>query len=406
MDIRMKTYSGAILLLLMSYATNTASCGTMELDLTQWNGQYEAEGWTTNGVKNSSLTGEYKGGMQFSGKDYWLQSPCYSCRVTRVTLSLCCNATTDVTRILALYPVGVDGRLKNGYPFDVPAEPKKYEVQLKDISTCNVDQFRLGIMDPGSGNWYVKNIVVEYDERQPIEHQEVPDPGQQPGTEVFSGSLTNCWKLSRFIADGKDRLVHTADFSFLASIEKKTGWTNGVSIDSFYAFSDSGACTEIGAGKPSSTTCGLYAVNTNEASGAVVRALSVLGTSGGGMTLLLPIELDDGRRIEDLTICYRGWKSRIGEKATTLVFSWCKADALGEVGAAGWKNAGEGNYADTDVDRDAQKAVILPGRELMGSRFVCLRWEVPKQGKSSMLGIYDVRVAVRMRPIGFSLQLR
>ena len=172
----MKTYSSVILLLLMSYATNTVLCGTMELDLTQWNGQYEAEGWTTNFVKNSSLTGDYKGGMQFSGKDYWLQSPCYSCRVTRVTLSLCCNATNNVTRILTLYPVGVDGRLQEGCSFDVPAEPKKYEDQYKDISKCNVDQFRLGIMGKGSENWYVKNIVVEYDETQPIEHREVPDP--------------------------------------------------------------------------------------------------------------------------------------------------------------------------------------------------------------------------------------
>lgn len=402
----MKTHSGAILLLLMSYVTNTASCGTMEIDLTQWNGQYEAEGWTTNNVKISSLTGEYKGGMQFSGKDYWLQSPCYSCRVTRVALSLCCNTTNDVTRILTLYPVGADGRLQEGYPFDVPAEPKRYEVQLKDISTCNVDQFRLGIMDSGSGNWYVKNIVVEYDEMQPIEHQEVPDPGPQPGAEDFSDSLTNCWKLSRFIADGENCLVRTADFSFLASVGKKTDWTNGVSLDSFYAFSDSDACVEIGAGKPSSTACGLYAVNTNDASGAVVRALSVLGTTGGDMKLLLPIELDDGRRIEDLTIRYRGWKTRIGEKTTTLAFSWCKADALGEVGAAGWKNAEEGNYADTDGDGDAQKSVILPGRELRGSRFVCLRWGVPEQGKSSMLGIYDVQVAVRMKPAGFSVQLK
>lgn len=404
----MKTHLGAILLL-MSYATNTASCGTMEIDLTQWNGQYEAEGWTTNGMKISSLTGEYKGGMQFSGMDYWLQSPCYSCRVTRVALSLCCNATNDVTRILTLHPVGEDGKLQDGDAFDVPAEPKKYEVQFKDVSTC-VDQFRLAIMKKGSGkgsgNWYVKSIVVEYDETQPIEHQDVPDPGPQSGAEVFGAALTNCWKLSRFIADGENCLVRTADFSFLASVGKKMDWTNGVSIASFYAFSDSDACAVIGAGKPSSTSCGLYAVNTNDASGAAVRALSMLGTTGGDMKLLLPIELDGGRRIEDLTIRYRGWKTRIGETATTLAFSWCKADALGEVGAAGWKNADEGSFADTDCDEDAQKSVILPGREFRGSRFVCLRWSVLKQGKSSMLGIYDVQVAARMKPFGFSLQLR
>lgn len=402
----MKTYSSVILLLLMSYATNTVLCGTMELDLTQWNGQYEAEGWTTNFVKNSSLTGDYKGGMQFSGKDYWLQSPCYSCRVTRVTLSLCCNATNNVTRILTLYPVGVDGRLQEGCSFDVPGEPKKYEAQAKDISACNVDQFRLGIMGKGSENWYVKNIVVEYDETQPIEHPEVPDPEPQPGVEVFSDALTNCWKLSGFIADGENRLVRTADFSFLASVGKKTDWTNGVSIDSFYAFSSSNACTVIGAGKPSSNAYGLYAVNTNDTSGAVIRALSVLGTTGGDMKLLLPIELDDGRRIEDLTIRYRGWKTRIGENATKLVFSWCKADALGEVGAAGWKNADEGDYADMDGDEDAQKTVVLPGRELRGRRFVCFRWSVPVQGNSSMLGIYDVQVLARMKPAGFSLQLK
>lgn len=217
--------------------------------------------------------------------------------------------------------------------------------------------------------------------------------------------LTNCWRMSEFAVSGERLRSRTADFSFLKTVKKDTfnAWVNGVSIDSFYAFTNKSACVNIRLGNPSSRYLGLYAVTTNDENGAV-QALSLLGTGGGDMELMLPVELDSACRTEALAIDYRGWQAKIGTADMKLTFSWCAADGLDAVGTDGWTFDSAGDYA--GGSNGLWRTVILSERAFADRRFVCLRWSVPKVKNSSMLGISDVTVTARLKPSGAVLLIR
>lgn len=221
----------------------------------------------------------------------------------------------------------------------------------------------------------------------------------------LSYGLTNCWRISEFAVSGERLCSRTADFSFLKTVKKDkfNAWTNGVSIDSFYAFTNKSACANIRRGNPASRYLGLYAVTTNDENGAVY-ALSVFGSSGGDAELLLPVELDSGPRVEELMIGYRGWQAKVGTADMKLAFSWCATDALDEVGTDGWTSDSAGDYA--GESNGLWKTVVLSGRVFADRRFVCLRWRVPELANSSMLGISDVSVTTQLKPSGAILLIR
>ena len=215
-----------------------------------------------------------------------------------------------------------------------------------------------------------------------------------------SYGLSNCWRVAEFATTGNGVRSRLADFSFLATVKKDTfnSWTNGVSIDSFYAYSSTGACTRILKANPGSYMCGLYAAVTNDA-----YALSILGVGEQSMEMLLPIELDGKRDLSELTVGYDAWKFTEKDKnQTALTFSACMIDDLAAADGAVW--IGYDVYT-SDVSTVSRAIRILP-KSLNGTRYVCFRWSVPKQPKSAILGISDVEVTARFKPEGALLIIR
>lgn len=48
-------------------------------------------GWTSSGVSLSSKTGDYKGGLMFSGVKHWLRSPRFGFAIESVSVWFTCN---------------------------------------------------------------------------------------------------------------------------------------------------------------------------------------------------------------------------------------------------------------------------------------------------------------------------
>ena len=213
-----------------------------------------------------------------------------------------------------------------------------------------------------------------------------------------SYGLSNCWRVAEFATTGDGVRSRLADFSFLATVKKDTfnSWTNGVSIDSFYAYSSTGACVRIRKANPGSTLCGLYAAVTNGS-----YALSILGIGERSMEMLLPIELDGKRDLSELTVDYDAWKFT-EKKQTALTFSACRIDDLAAADSADW--VGYDVYT-SDVST-VSRAIRIPPRLVNGARYVCFRWSVPKQTNSAILGISDVEVMARFKPEGTLLLVR
>lgn len=390
----MKTWLMSILLFSMPCTLATFG-GTVTLDLAKWDGESDRfDGWFMNGVTHTVSNRAYMGGAQFAGAEHWIKSPRFPGMVTNVALTLCCSTPGTPARMFAVYPLDGRGNSQGEFQFTVPAETGKYEDQDRDISECGTDAFRIGMnSEKGTtGTWYALQIVVDYDETRPIAHS-------AEDVDV----ITRCWKLSEFGKDGDGRRVRTADFSFLAEMKKQTVWTNGVSVDSFYSFDNGQASTNIYYARPGSYIHGLYALNTNEF-GNAVSALSVLPTKDAGMELLLPVEFDSGCKVAGAEVSFSGWQGKVGTNDTTLAFSWCTADALSTIGMGGWNGRDEGSYSGGISSRS--RSVVLEEGDIRDGRIVCFRWSVPRQAGGSMLGIADVRVAVRLKPEGTILLIR
>lgn len=211
-----------------------------------------------------------------------------------------------------------------------------------------------------------------------------------------SYGLSNCWRVAEFAAMGDGVRSRLADFSSLRAVTKGTPWTNGVSIDSFYAYSSTGACVRIRKANSGSYLCGLYAAVTNDS-----YALSILGVGEQSMEMILPIELDGKRDLSELMVGYDAWKFT-EKNQTTLTFSACMIDDLAAADSADW--VGYDVYT-SDVST-VSRAIRIPPQLANGARYVCFRWSVPKQSKSAILGISDVEVTARFKPEGTLLLIR
>ncbi len=69
-----------------------------------------------------------------------------------------------------------------------------------------------------------------------------------------------------------------------------------------------------------------------------------------------------------------------------------------------WVPATDGNFL--GEGDDPVKKVEISERELRGAKFLCFKWSVPKQPRSSLLGISDLRITADHNQPGFALLIR
>lgn len=387
----------AVILTLSLTCVSMAFGGTSVIDLASWDGTSDLpDGWTQEGLSHSAADGDYKGGAQFASVNGdWLRSPQLGYVIVSVKAEVAyyLGEGKMLTRVLALRPVVNGTNAENSVSFGVPRYTKNYETRELDIASFGADEFVIRLEGSGSdGTWYVREIAVTYDESRPVEHPVEPEP------EPFHLGLTNCWRVSEFDRGGAGGLERTADFSSIRfKGDKKTAaWTNGVSVDSFYAYSSTGACTQIRLAAANSVRCGVYSAITNDN-----HALALLGVDKLAMNLILPIEFDQERNLSELTVGYDAWQFT-GNKQTTLTLSVCAVDELTAADSADWITSDVYTSGVSSVSR----FIRFPLKSLNKSRYMCFRWSVPKQSASSMLGITDLRVAAQSRSEGCLLLIR
>ena len=359
------------------------------------------EGWTTDGVTLSSKTAAYKGGLQFGGVKHWLRSPRFGAAIEKVSAWYTYNMDEGktATRYLTLHPFFGDVEA-DGLRFNDPRWATSYQEQVFSGFEEDTDEFIIRLEGTSrDGNWYVKELTVLYDEDRPVSHEEpiVPRP------EVGSCLISNCWKVSGFGKVGSGNFVREADFSLAEKVKVKSAWTNGVSVDSFYAFSGGVAVSNIYPSTYKSSPNGLYAALMGE-DDLTVCALGLQATDEKRVELLLPIALDAGRKVGQLTVEFRGWVPKVGENPTTLMFHWCAVDSLDAIEFADWIAVSDGYYS--GVENGSQLMILISGRDFKGRKFIGLKWSVKNQAKSSLLAISDLRVTADLDQPGFALLVR
>ena len=354
-----------------------------ELDLRDWvNGYPLPNGWTHDGLEKGD------GGAYFNGGSDWLMSPVFDGVIRTVTLEFY-TTNPSTKKKLYLFPIanGVTG--ERGMAVD-PTVSQAYETQ--ELSLADVDaganQFVLKLADGRDCNWWVRRITVRFG-------------GVETDTE--DGSPPRHWSLAAFAPKPGCRV---ADLVALQNAKPDTAnpWRNGITVDGFHAFSKDGFCTNIRVGNPRSDDYGLYVIATNDVRGPL-RALSMLGTSGSAMELMLPIALDTASPVERLSVDYRVWELANG-KSSALSFSYRTLDdleAMNEKDAV-WTSVS--NAVWKTGDKDAVRTIDLPKKDVRGADFVCLRWSVPKKASSSIVGISDVRVSAEIEPPGLAVIIR
>ena len=369
----------------------------MIIDLASWDGTSDLPGgWTQKGLSHSATTGDYKGGAQFASESGdWLRSPQIGYLITSVKAEVAyyIGEGKPLTRTLTVRPVVNGTNVEEPVPFAKPCYIRDYETQELDIASVGADAFVMKLEGSGSsGTWYVREIVVTYDESHPVEHPVEPEP------EPFHLGLTNCWKVSGFVKGESGCFSRHEDFSALRFVkgDQYNAWTNGISVESFHAYSSTGACDRIRLANAGSYLCGIYAAVTNEC-----YSVAVLGVKKLGMDLILPIEFDQERSLSELVVEYDAWQFT-AKNPTTLTFSACAVETLAAADSADWIVSDVYTSGVSSVSR----IIRFPPKSLSKTRYMCFRWSVPKQSGSSMLGITDLQVTARSRSEGCLLLIR
>ena len=354
-----------------------------ELYLQEWAGGDRPlpGGWTHKKL----IKGD--GGAYFSSREGWLQSPVFDAAIRTVKIEVY-STVDNPTRKLYLHPM-TNGVTEEGQEIS-PTEATAYAIREFPIEQYAANQFVIQFAPEGSsGNWWIRKVEVRFGD---------------PGTDDVDAPRS--WSLSAFVPRPGFRAV---DFSVLGYVKADTAnsWRNGLTIEGFHAFSDSGPCENIRLGNSSSPNFGLYAIAVDDA-GSSAYALSVLGTSGSTMCLMLPIALDVERPLAQLSVEYRVWELSVEGRSSTLSFSYRTLDDLATMSAkdAVWESL---SNADWSTGKDAcgsSRTIELPVKNLRGAKFVCLRWSVQDKPNSSIVGISDVRVTGAVVPSGFMLTIR
>lgn len=356
-----------------------------ELDFHDWHEEADSlpGGWTHYKLKKGVETGVWKGGGYFESKDGWLLSPVFDADIRSVSL-LVATSSPDPTRFMHLHPIS--NGVTNMDVFAVAVTTSKYEEQVFQLEGYAARQIVFQFTGRGNtGNWGMIRIVVRYGDESTDEEEAVP---------------LQSWSMAEIARKPGYR---DADFGNLRYVypEKTNPWKNGETVNGFYAFSKDGPCTNIRVGNPRSDDYGLYVIATNDVRGAL-RALSLLGTSGSAMELMLPIALDTASPVERLSVDYRIWELANG-KSSELSFSYRTLDDLETMNEkdAVWTSVS--NAVWETGDEDAVRTIDLPKEDVRGAEFLCLRWSVPKKESSSIVGLSDVRVSAEIEPSGFVL---
>lgn len=383
--MKMRLFLSAVTIVLLSLP---AFADIEELDLYAWQtNQPLPRAWTasTSMLRKSDT---WKGGVYFTSKSGWLQSPPFAANIRSVLLYVA-TSSSDPSRRLYLHPISNGITNEQGIAVD-PTPVQSYEAQEFSFAQYAANQFVLKFDDSGgSGNWGLIYITVRYG---------TPDPGEK------DDGTSGCWSLSSFVPRPGNR---TADFSPLGGVipsVSSNAWRNGQTVRGFHAFSGDNPCTNIRVGTPSSTAGGLYVIVTNDVHGSC-RALAVHGTSERKASLLLPIALNADYQLERMSVAYRIWELGKG-KASSLSFAYCAIDDLESMDATGLPWDIVGSAAWESGDTNAVRTVEVPVNPFRVAKYACLRWQVPMQKDSPIIGISDVRVSVAVRPRGFAVLIR
>ena len=351
-----------------------------ELDLWEWvEGRPLPNGWTHGSLEKGN------GGAYFNGGDDWLMSPVFDGAIRTVTLEIY-TTVSSTEKKLYLFPIANGIANESGMAVN-PTASQAYEAQefsLADIdATANqfVLKFKAGRRE---GNWWVRRITVWFGDA---------------GTDAEDGSPPRHWSLAAFAPKPGCRV---ADLAVLQNAKPDTAnpWRNGITVDGFHAFSESGPVANIRVGNSKSDDSGLYVIDTDDIDSGL--ALGLLGSGGSGMELVLPIALDAPRPLMRLSVSYH-----VGElvngKSSALYFSYRTLDDLTTM------NAGDADWIPVldavweSGNGDAERMIDLPAKSLRHANFLCMRWSVPKKGSSPIIGISNVRVSAEIEPSGFAV---
>ena len=361
-----------------------------ELDLYAWQaGEPLPKGWSSDKLNKAAEGKEMYGGAYFKAVGGQLKSPVFDSAIRSVTLYVS-TSTPNPTRFMYLQP------MRDGVPASerIPVEntpTREYVARTFEIVWLDADQFELNIDGSGSdGNWAVIYIIVRYGR---------PEAGED------DGSPSDFWALSSFVPKPG---VCRADFSPLGGNipgASSNLWQNGETVKGFHAFFGNEPCTSIRNGGPASKAGGLYAIITNDVSGSL-RALGLHGTGERTASLILPIALDADRRLERMSVSYRIWELGKEGRSSSLSFACRTADDLESMDVTGatWNVFESAGWASGDAN--AIRTVELPVSTFRMAKYVCLRWQVPNQTDSSIIGISDVRVSAEIEPSGFAVIIK
>lgn len=345
------------------------------------------DGWTHQKLQKSSPNSDWKGGAYFASREGWLRSPVFDAAIRSVTIEVG-TSNANPERRLYLHPISRGIEDETGFPL-VPTTDRSYVAQPFDLTDCAADQFVLKFADTGaSGNWGMMRIKVCYGDAST--DSDVAPP--------------RSWSLSSVVSEPR-----SADFSALAFVasDTRTPWRNGISVEGFHAFSSTGSCERIRLANAKSSYSGLYSVVVTNENGESVCALSLLGTSGSGMRLMLPIELDAERRVGRLTVDYCVQELMNGEgKTSDLSFAYCALDDLTRMAATDveWTQVSSAEWRTGDTN--LVRRVEIPPRSVRTSKYVCFRWSVPQEGNSSVVGLSEVKVGAALQPSGLAISVR
>ena len=356
-----------------------------ELDLYAWQtNQPLPRAWTasTSMLRKSDT---WKGGVYFTSKSGWLQSPSFDANVRSVSLQVA-TSSSNPPRRLYLHPISNGITNEQGIAID-PTPTQSYVMQEFSLVEYAANQFVLKFDGAGdTGNWGLIYITVRYGSL---------DPGEK------DDGTSGCWSMSSFVPRPGNR---AADFSTLGGVIPSVlsnVWQNGQTVSGFHAFYASKPCTNVRIGSPSSPG-GLYVIVTNDVHGPL-RALALHGTGEGAASMLLPIALDAKSRVERLDVAYRAW-SLGGTDQTDLNFSYRPLDDISDLKselANEWTDVGGATW--TSGEQEPMRTVDVSADCLRGRKYICFRWWVPKQTYSSLMGVSDVRVSAEIEPSGFAV---
>ena len=361
-----------------------------ELDLYAWRGgEPLPKGWSADKLNKAAEGKDMYGGAYFNAKTGWLRSPVFESAIRSVTIYVS-TSTPDPTRLMYLQPMRGGAAVSERIPVE-KTPTREYVQQIFEIDGFGADQFELNLDGSGSdGNWAIVYIIVRYG---------TPEAGEK-------GDGPSCfWALSSFAPKPG---IRRADFSPLGGIipgASSNLWQNGETVRGFHAFFGDEPCANIRNGSPTSTAGGLYMVVTNDVRGSL-RALALRGTGKQTASLILPIELDASRRLERMSVSYRIWELRKEGRSSSLSFAWRTANDLEPLDVTGtsWNAFESADWESGETN--ASRTVELPERALRTAEYVCLRWQVPQQTDSSIVGISDVSVAAAFYPSGFKILIR